>query len=317
MHAGPLSVSNKEHYPMRPTKLLLLAALWACVAGLGCDRVNELKDKLLGSSTSGSDINPELQAIQGLYEAGDCGGALQRIDVLVQSDPNLAEAYYYRGLCYLATAGAADASAPLSAEEEASLEAFRRALSINPRHALSNVGIGDLYSRRVPTKNRRGAAEDPEDPYVIALSAYEQAVTIDPKLPEAQHHYGLFLQRTGQLEAAEQAYRAAAEAAAVVPETAPDYYLAYGKFLAGPADRLDEALDQFELAQMFRQDDPSIQQEMAIVHARIGLRHFEKQEYMLAQTELDIAMPMFTDTSDPVAQKASETLNQLRSLRRR
>ena len=302
---------------MRSTEPLLLAALCCCLAGPGCDRVNELKDKLLGSSTSGSDVNPELEAIRNLYESGDYEGALQRAGALTQSDPNLAEGYYYRGLCYLATAGEPDLSAPLSAQEEASLEAFRRALSINPRHAPSNVGIGDLYGRRVGPKGRRGATDDPEDPYVLALAAYEQAVTIDPKLPVAQHHYGLFLERSGQLESAEQAFRAAAEAAAVVPETAPDYYMAYGKFLAGPADRLDEALDQYELAQMFRQDDLSIQQEMAIVHARIGLRHYDKQEYMLAQSALEIAVPMFNDTSDPVAQKATETLNQLRTLRRR
>jgi len=127
----------------------------------------------------------------------------------------------------------------------------------------------------------------------------------------------LFLERTGQLAEAEQAYRAAADAAAVVPETAPDHYLAYGKFLAGPADRLDEALDQFELAQMFRQDDLSIQQEMAMVHARIGLRHFEKQEYMLAQSELEDAVGMFPDPNIPEAQKATDALNQLRSIRRR
>ena len=74
------------------------------------------------------------------------------------------------------------------------------------------------------------------------------------------------------------------------PRPLQNYYAASGKFVAGPADRLDEALDQFELAQMFRQDDLSIQQEMAIVHARIGLRHFEKQEYMLAQSELEDAV---------------------------
>ncbi len=152
---------------------------------------------------------------------------------------------------------------------------------------------------------------------MIALTAYRQAVTIDPTLPEAQHRFGLFLERTGQLDEAEQAHRAAAAAAAAVPETAPDYYVAYGKFLAGPADRLDEALDQFELAQMFRQDDLSIQQEMATVHARIGLRHFEKQEYMLAQSELEAAVGMFPDPNIPEAQKATEALNQLRSIRRR
>jgi hypothetical protein len=68
---------------------------------------------------------------------------------------------------------------------------------------------------------------------------------------------------------------------------------------------------------MFRQDDLSIQQEMAIVHARIGIRHFEKQEYMLAQSALETAEGMFPDPNIPEAQKATETLNQLRSIRRR
>ena len=305
---------------MRSFKPLLLTVLCCCLGSLACDRVNELKDRLLGSSTSGTHVNPELEAIRSLYESGDYEGALQRIASVTDSDPNLAEAYYYRGLCYLAKAGEPgefDASAPLSPDEESSLEAFRRALSINPRHAPSNVGVGDLYARRVPARGRRGNTENPDDPYVLALAAYQQAVTIDPTLPEAQHHFGLFLERTGQLDEAEQAYRAAAAAAAVVPETAPDYYMAYGKFLAGPADRLDEALDQFELAQMFRQDDLSIQQEMAMVHARIGLRHFEKQEYMLAQSELEDAVGMFPDPNIPEAQKATDALNQLRSIRRR
>lgn len=302
---------------MESLKPLLLAALCCCLGAVACDRVNELKDRLGVSSTSGNDVNPELDAVRDLYESGDYEGALQRIASVTESDPNLAEAYYYRGLCYLAKASEPDASAPLSPDEESSLEAFRRALSINPRHAPSNIGVGDLYSRRVPARRRRSNTEDPEDPYVLALMAYQQAVTIDPTLPEAQHHFGQFLERTGELEQAEQAYRAAADGAAVVPETAPDYYMAYGKFLAGPADRLDEALDQFELAQMFRQDDLSIRQEMAIVHSRIGLRHFEKQEYLLAQSALEKAERLFPDPNIPEAQKALEALDQLHSIRRR
>ena len=68
---------------------------------------------------------------------------------------------------------------------------------------------------------------------------------------------------------------------------------------------------------MFRQDDLSIQQEMAMVHARIGLRHFEKQEDMLAQSELEDAVGMFPDPNIPEAQKATDALNQLRPIRRR
>lgn len=302
---------------MARSQLLLLALLCCGLGATACDRVSELKDRLLGSPSSTDGGNPDLETIRSLYEAGDYDAALQRIAEVTQNDPNAVEAYYFRGLCYLAKAGEPAMGAPLSPEEESSLQAFRRALSINPRHAPSNIGIGDLYSRRVPSRRRRGAADDPEDPYSIALAAYEQAVTIDPRLPEGQLQYGRFLERAGELDRAEAAYRAAAEAAATVPETAPDYYLAYGKFLAGPADRLDDALEQFELARVFRQDDPAIQQEIAIVHSRIGLRHFDKQEYMLAEDALENAVDMFPDSSIPEAQKASEALTQLRSIRRR
>ncbi|MGH9318499.1 MAG: tetratricopeptide repeat protein [Vicinamibacteria bacterium] len=288
------------------------------LSSLGCDRIEALKDQLVSSSKPEVGESPELAAIRSLYQGGKYDEALQTIGAAVQKYPGMAEAFYFKGLCHLARAGGADLKAPLSEEEVLGLEAFERALSINPRHALSSIGIGDLYSRRVPARRRRaGASEDPQDPYVLAISAYEKAVTIDPKLPEAQQRYALFLERTGQLDQAETAYKAAVEAAAVVPEIAPDYYLAYGRFLAGPRDRLTEALEQFELALVFRQGDVAIEQEIAIVHSRVGLRHLERQEYLMAEQALKQAQALFPDASIPEAQKTTAALEELRSIRRR
>jgi tetratricopeptide (TPR) repeat protein len=301
---------------MRVASVSCVVVFCCALTNLGCDRVQALKDQLLGSKTPEDQGNPALETIENLYEAGQYASALQSIDAALQDDPSLVEAMYYRGLCHLAMAGEPDLKAPLSQEETDSLAAFQEALAINPRHAPSAIGIGDLYRRRVPARRRRGD-EDPESPYSLARAAYEKAVTIDPKLPEAQLHYARFLERVGDLDGAEQAYRKAAEAAATVPEIAPDYYLAYGRFLAGPADRLDEAVDQFELARVFRQDDEAIQQELAIVHSRLGIRHFENEEYMLAEEGLKNADALFPDHSIPEAQKNSETLEKLRSIRRR
>jgi tetratricopeptide (TPR) repeat protein len=297
---------------------LLSVLLAIALAGLGCDRIQALKDQLVGSPKQEGGSDPELEAVRNLYESGRYDEALSTVAAVIQSNPGSAEAFYYKGLCHLARAGEPDLKAPLSEEEVASLEAFERALSINPRHAPSAMGIGDLHSRRVPARRRARAANDnPQDPYVLAAAAYENAVGIDPKFPEAQQHYARFLERTGQLDLAESAYQASVEAAGIVPEIAPDYYLAYGRFLAGPRDRLDAALEQFRLAQVFRADDPGIQQEIAIVHSRVGIRHFERQEYLLAEEALKKADSLFTDRSSPDSQKTTRTLEQLRSIRRR
>lgn len=302
---------------MRLARSYGLLLLGLVLLAAGCDRIQALKDQLLSSSKPASGESPELQEIRALYDSGQYDQALQKIAVAVQEDPGFAEGFYYKGLCHLAQAGEADPKSPLSEQEQAALEAFQRALSINPRHALASIGIGDLYARRLPAKRRRGAAEGSEDPYTLALAAYEKAVAIDPKLPEAQQHYARFLERTGQLDLADKAYKASIEAAATVPEIAPDYYQAYGKFLAGPADRLEEALEQFQLALVFRPGDPTLEKELAVVHSTIGIRHLEKQEYMLAEQSLKEAESLFPDKSSPEAQKTAEALRQLRSIRRR
>jgi tetratricopeptide (TPR) repeat protein len=296
---------------------LLGLGLVLSLSGSGCDRIRALKDQLLSSSKPASGESPELSEIRSLYDSGQYDQALQKIAAAVQQDPSFAEGFYYMGLCHLGLAGEADLKSPPSEQEVAALEGFQRALSINPRHALSSIGIGDLYARRVTAKRRKAAADDAEDPYSLALAAYEKAVTIDPKLPEGQQHYARFLERMGQLDLADKAYKASIEAAATVPEIAPDYYLAYGKFLAGPADRLEEALEQFRLALVFRPGDASVEQEMAIVHSTIGMRHLEKQEYLLAEESLKEAESLFPDKSIPEARKTEDALKQLRSIRRR
>lgn len=294
---------------------VVLIALFTPVS----EHLKDLVNELVTESDGGPTEDPDTVAIRELYQSGQYDQALSRIAQVTSANPNHADAFYYKGLVHLARAGeTSDPSLPLSEEEQMSLEAFERALSVNPRHALASVGIGDLYRRRIPTTRRRRAPEgEEEDPQALAAEAYQRAVTIDPKLPEAQHHYAQFLEQTGSMPEAEAAYRAAAEAAAVVPETAPDYYLAYGRFLAGPADRLDEALAQFELAAMFRQDDASIREQMAIVYSRIGSRHLEKQEYLLAEEALTRAQSLFPDPSLPEAQQTEAALAELRSIRRR
>jgi len=302
---------------MRLPSPLSFALLAVSLLGFGCDRLGELTERFKGSASSADGIELELRAIAELRDSGGCAQALPRIDALIASSPDVPETHYFRGLCLLDEAASEDVGEELSPTEEAAFGAFAQAIALNPRHALANVGVGDLHGRHVTSRAHEDGGEDAVDSFSIALHAYRRAVTIDPTLAEAQLHYGRFLARTGSIEAAEVAYQEAVAAAATVPEIAPDYYLAYGQFLAGPAERLDDAQDQFELARMFRQDDPAIQQELAMIQARIGLAHYKRQEFLLAQTILQEAVPMFPDSSIPEAQEAQEALDRLNSMRRR
>lgn len=285
----------------------------------GCDHIETLKQKLLGSAAPEEQESAEVLEAKALYEAGQMAEAIQRFEQITEADPTSERAFYYLGLCYLDAAGeSADPGAPLTAEEQNSRDAFLRALALDPRSVEASIGLGDLYSRRVGRRPRRNPKLDPsEDPFQIALDAYARAVTIDPNLPDAQLRYAHFMQRAQRNQEAEEAYKAAVNAAAPIPEAAPDSYLAYGRFLAGRPGRIGEAISQFELARMFRQDDVEIQRELAIAHGRVGREYFENEQYSLAEQSLDTAYSMFPDKNDAEAQKVSETLQQLRSIRAR
>jgi hypothetical protein len=289
---------------------------------VSCDLVKQIQEKVTGGpgssspSSAGAGTSELKEAIE-LYRSGQIDSARQRFEALVAANPSSADGFYYLGLCRMAAVPETvpPASPPLP-EEESTLEAFNRALSLNPRHAQAAIGIGDLYSRRVPPGRRRPAKDPTTDPYSLALEAYNKALTIDPRLPEAQYHFARFLERVGDLQQAEQAYKTAAEAAATIPEMAPDYYIHYARFLAGRSGREQEAIDQYGLARIYRSEDISLQREIAALYARMGQGYFENNQYSLAEETLKKAYAMFPDKGDPEAQKAEATLQELRAIRR-
>lgn len=299
--------------------------MFVCVATValgvasGCDQIETLRQKLLGSGAAEEQESAEVLEARALYESGQMGEAIKRFEQITAADPTSERAFYYLGLCYLDAAGdAADPRAPLSFEEQKSRDAFQRALALNPRYVEAAIGMGDLYFRRAGRRPRRNRNLDPsEDPFQLALEAYERAVAINPKSPEAQLHYAHFLDRARRSQDAEKAYRAAVAAAAPIPEVAPDAYLAYGRFLAGQGRRIREAISQYELARMYRQDDLEILREIAIAHGRMGQEYFDNEQYSLAEQSLNTAYGTFPDKNDSEAQKVSETLQQLRSIRAR
>lgn len=297
------------------------APVWLLAIGFlsACEQIEALRERYLPRDEAGSAVSSELAAAVDLYEAGEMRAAADQLETLVVVEPNEPDAFYYLGRCYLGLAGSgADPASELTPEEQQSLDAFNTALTLNPRHADAAMGVGDLYARRVPVeRRRRRRSEQEQDAESLALEAYQRAVTIDPKQPEAQRRFAGFLERVGQVEAAEAAHKAAVAAAQGNLDIAPEYYTAYGRFLASQQDREEEAINQLELAQMVRGDAPQLRQEIAELYSGIGHQYFEEQRYSLAEQTLTKAYQMFPDKSYPAAQKTSSTLNQLRAIRGR
>jgi Tfp pilus assembly protein PilF len=297
------------------------APVWLLAIGFlsACEQIEALRERYLPRDEAGSAVSSELAAAVDLYEAGEMRAAADQLETLVVVEPNEPDAFYYLGRCYLGLAGSgADPASELTPEEQQSLDAFNTALTLNPRHADAAMGVGDLYARRVPVeRRRRRRSEQEQDAESLALEAYQRAVTIDPKQPEAQRRFAGFLERVGQVEAAEAAHKAAVAAAQGNLDIAPEYYTAYGRFLASQQDREEEAINQLELAQMVRGDAPQLRQEIAELYSGIGHQYFEEQRYSLAEQTLTKAYQMFPDKSYPAAQETSSTLNQLRAIRGR
>jgi tetratricopeptide (TPR) repeat protein len=291
--------------------------VWAALGLAGCQFIDQLQKRL--SSNSGgtsAPANPALEEAIRLLEAGQPLLARQKLEALTLSDPTSADAFYYWGRSILEGLGSEPSGPVLSPDEQAALDAFNRALSLNPRHAQAALGAGDLQLRRV-AGSRRKPSRDPDSPFALALEAYQKALAIDPRLPDAHYRYARLMERGGDFREAELGFGRAAESAATVPEVAPEFYMHYGRFLSSRPGREKDAIDQFELARVYRREDPALLQAVAELWARIGQAQFKERQYSLAEQTLQKAYDLFPDKGEVAARQTGETLRELRALRGR
>jgi tetratricopeptide (TPR) repeat protein len=76
----------------------------------------------------------------------------------------------------------------LKGEDEKAMEAFNKALSINPNHIGSHIHLGTLYKKK-------GQMEK-------GIESYQKALTIDPHHGETHYNLGLLYEQVGNRELA-------------------------------------------------------------------------------------------------------------------
>jgi len=96
-----------------------------------------------------------------------------------------------------------------------SIEAYKKAIELDPTHAAAHINLGTLYY------NRRD--------YVSAEKHYRQAIEVDPRYALAYFDLGNVLDETGRLQDAVKAYKDAITLAATYADAHYNLALAYEK----------------------------------------------------------------------------------------
>jgi serine/threonine-protein kinase len=184
---------------------------------------------------------------------------------------NSSEAYrlFLQGRYYFARRGKADI--------EKGIDYFRQATTLDPQFALAYAGIAEAY-----TVMPSHAYLAPRSAIPLAKAAAQQALAIDPALAEA--HMAMANIMAGydwQWQAAEEVFKASF---ALNPNDSTAR-LRYGQLLAG-IGRLQEAIEQLQLAQAIEPLSLNISSNLALVHL-YARQHQQGLELAKSTYELD------------------------------
>jgi tetratricopeptide (TPR) repeat protein len=101
------------------------------------------------------------------------------------------------------------------ASQPEAIEAYEKALELDPNHAAAHINLGTLHYNR--------------QDYVQAEAHYRQAVEVDPRYALAYFDLGNVLDETGRLQDAIQAYKQAIQLAPTYADAHYNLALAYEK----------------------------------------------------------------------------------------
>ena len=171
----------------------------------------------------------QLQALINLYSQGQLKQALDQANILLQKFPSSSVLYNICGAVYKDLG-----------QFDASIEAFSRALTIQPDYA-------DAYNNKGLVLKDQGKLE-------VAIKAYNKALAIKPDHADAYYNMGNALQEQGKLEEAIEAYNKALT-------IKPDYAGAYNNMgnALQEQGKLEEAIEAYNKALAIKPDEVELQ----------------------------------------------------------
>jgi TolB-like protein/tetratricopeptide (TPR) repeat protein len=141
------------------------------------------------------------------------------------------------------------------------VEAFKRAIELDPSFALAYVGLADSYILQVDYSGL-----PPDETLAKAQAAIDKALALDDRLAEAYASLGSLEDFRNDHKAAEAAFKRSLE---LNPNYATTYHW-YGMLLVGPLGRREEALERFKKAAELDPRSPIILLSVGIGYAGVG-----------------------------------------------
>lgn len=320
---------------------LLVVAL--AVAEASCERLSATKQAAPAEAAARSPLDDA----RDLVEQGQLDGALAKLGEL----PSDAESLYLQGSVWARKAEAAPLPTPaphsgplprgaeppaapeFKPEELTALDLFERAAAARPDHAGAQLAIAELlapHAARLQTRldaaqrvaGRKGkrstpdaapppAGDAPDYRADRVIEAYRTAMQSDPASWQAAQGLATFAMRVGRLDEADAAFRELIRR----DKENPEQLVRYGDFLASQRKDPMAAVDYYRQALIWRPDDDETRGKVADVFIAIGVEHFIKQEFAVAEARFTEAEKYIADRGSPRGIKIQDYQGRLRSIR--
>jgi tetratricopeptide (TPR) repeat protein len=294
----------------RPPSVALLAlALWSCHTGGP------------GPGQAGAGALPgAVQAGKELLDKGQLDEALAKL-AAAPDDP---VALYYQGIVYTRkAAGQALPEQGFRDEDKQAIRCFERAVAAKPEFAAAHFSLAETLSpytlkRHGPQpggKNRaKPPSPEPDDPDISperVAREYQAAVQNDKTSNAPLEALVRYAREMKRPEDAEVVYKEAINR----NKESEDAYIRYGDFLAAEKkDRL-KAIEQYQLALMWKPQDPVPTAKICDIYLDWAQEHYDHGENASADARLADA-GKFVTPQTPQAQRMGELREKLRERRR-
>jgi Tfp pilus assembly protein PilF len=321
-------------------RTLLLLAL--AVAAAACDRLSATKQ----AAEPQVEARSPLEDARAQLDQDQPDAALATLSQL----PSDADTLYLQGLAWARKAEAAPLPTPppdtrslprgaeppaaseFKPEELTALDLLERAAATRPGHAEAELAVAELLAphaarlqarldaaqRSAGRRGKRGAAAAPAPaeggPDYGAdrvIEAYRAALRGDPASWKAAQGLATFAMRVGRLDEADAAFRELIRR----DKENPEQLVRYGDFLATARKDPMAAVDYYRQALIWRPDDEETRGKVADVFIAIGVEHFQKQEYAVAEARFAEAEKYISDRGTPRGIRIQDYQGRLRSIR--